>query len=112
MRAVMMGLLNIEAEVARIWVRPTPTRPEVVADEMGIRTKFRDLDAALGDLMREGLEPMEQLRRMRASNRLIEQAGALFVEAQKMTNAEEWSASRVAYQAQLAELETAGTEVL
>ena len=82
MRAVMMQLLDIEAEVARIRTRPTPTRTEdVVVDEMGIQTKCRELDVALGDVLSEAMKPNEELRRIRASNRVLEQASALLSEA-------------------------------
>ena len=86
MRAVTMKLFDIEVQVARIRCRPKPTRrSEVVADETGIRTKLRDLEAALGGVIREALEPSEELRQLRAGKRLIEQANALMSEAQEMT---------------------------
>ena len=94
MRVVMMKLLDIEAQVARIRNRPTPTRTEDVAvDEMGIQTKFRELDAVLGDVLSEAMKPSEELRQLRASNRLIEHASALMREAQEMTSGSALSAS-------------------
>ena len=93
MRVLMTVLLDIEAGVARIRNRPTPTRTEdVVVDEMGIQTKCRDLDAAFGDALREAMEPSEELRQLRASNRLIDQAAALMREAQEMTNGSAFAA--------------------
>ena len=80
MRAVMTKLLDIETEVARIRNRPKPTRPEVVADEMWIRTMHRDVDAALADALREALEPTEEMRQMWASQRRLEQVVAMMRE--------------------------------
>ena len=68
MHAVMTKLLDIEASVARIRNRPKPTRPAVVADEEGIHTKHREVDAALGALLREALEPSEELLRCGRNN--------------------------------------------
>ena len=86
MRAVAMTLFDIEVNIARIRCWPKPTQPQVVADETGLRTKLRDLDAVLGDVLREAMEPSKELRQLRASNRLLEQANALMNEAQEMTN--------------------------